>query len=119
MPAHSNSITEKELKHEENDYNHRYSYKRPTTVGQQLTNHKHLLLNKTKNKPKFCQDVARTVCLVVAMEIKKLIVPNFSHIQAKSKLHRCIESDMNKLQHLCGDFCIMQDCVGQTLNKFS
>ena len=44
------------------------TYKRPTTIGQKLTNYKDLALNKTRKQTKGAQGHASTVNFVVAME---------------------------------------------------
>jgi len=44
------------------------TYKRPTTIGQNVTSYKHLALNTTKKHPKVDRGLARTVHFVVAME---------------------------------------------------
>jgi len=44
------------------------AYKRPTTIGEKLTNYKHLALSKTNSMSKVRQGLATTAHFVVVME---------------------------------------------------
>ena len=41
------------------------AYKRPSTIGQTLTNYKHLALNKRESMSRMCRFLAATVLFVV------------------------------------------------------
>jgi len=98
------------------------TYRRPTTIGQKLTNHKDLALNKTRTQTKGgsrpCEHCALCGCYG---KNNKSMVPNVSQLLGKTKTF--------KLHHslTCADFgiyvvtCVMchEQYLGQTSNKFS
>ena len=98
------------------------TYKRPTTIGQKLTNYKNLALNKarkqTKGGSRLCEHCALCDC---CGKNNKSMVPNVSQLLTKTKTFKLNQS------LTCADFDIyVATCVicleqyfGQTSNKFS
>ena len=77
------------------------TYKRPTTIGQKLTNYKDLAFNKTRKQTKGgsrpCEHCALCGCYG---KNKKSMVPNVSQMLTRTKtleLNQCLT---------CADFCI-------------
>jgi len=83
------------------------TYKRPTTIGQKLTNHKDLALNKTRKQTnggsKPCEHCALCVCYG---KNNKSMVPNVSQSLTKTKKFKLNQS------LTCADFGIyVATCV--------
>ena len=95
------------------------TYKKPTTIGQKLTNYKDLALNKirkqTKGGSRHC-----ALCGCYGKNNKSM-VPNVSQLLAKTKTFKLNQS------LTCADFgiyvatCVIchEQHIGQTSNKFS
>ena len=98
------------------------SYKRPTTIGQKLTNYEDLALNKTRKQTKGgsrpCEHCALCRCYG---KNNKSMVPNVSQLLTKTTTFKLNQS------LTCADFdiyvatCVIchAQYVGQTSNKFS
>ena len=98
------------------------TYKRPTTIGQKLTNYKDLALKKTRKQTKGgstpCEHCALCGCYG---KNNKSMVPNVSQLLTKTKTFKLNQS------LTCADFgiyvatCLIchEQYVGQTSNKFS
>jgi len=98
------------------------TYKRPTTIGQKLTNYKDLALNKTRKQTKGgsrpCEHCALCGCYG---KNNKSMVPNVSQLLTKTKTFKLNQS------LTCADFgiyvttCVIchEQYVGETGNKFS
>jgi len=98
------------------------TFKRPTTIGQKLTNYKDLALNKTQKQTKGgsrpCEHCALCGCYG---KNNKSMVPNVSQLLTKTKTFKLNQS------LTCADFviyvatCVIchEQYVGQTSNKFS
>ena len=98
------------------------TYKRPTTIGQKLTNINDLALNKTRKQTKGgsrpCEHCALCGCYG---KNNKSMVPNVSQLLTKTKTFKLNQS------LTCADFgiyvatCVIchEQYVGQTSNKFS
>ena len=98
------------------------TYKRPTTIGQKLTNYKDLALIKTRKQTKggsrACEHCA--LCGCYGKNIKSM-VPTVSQLLTKTKTFKLNQS------LTCADFgiyvaiCVIchEQYIGQTSNKFS
>jgi len=98
------------------------TYKRPTTIGQKLTNYKDLALNKTRKQTKGgsrpCEHCALCGCYG---KNNKSMVPNVSQLLTKNKTFK-----LNQTLTCAGFGIYVATCViyheqyvGQTSNKFS
>ena len=117
-PSAYSNTKRKKVKPEGNGY----LCKRPTTIGQKLTNYKDLASNKTRKQtkggPRPCEHCALCVC---CGKNSKSMVTNISQLLTKTKTFKLNQS------LTCADFgiyvatCAMchEQYVGQTSNKFS
>ena len=98
------------------------TYKRPTTIGQNLTNYEDLALNKTRKQTKGGSRPYEHCALCGCYgKNNKSMAPNVSQLLIKTKIFKLSQS------LTCADFgCYVATCVlcheqyvGQTSNKFS